>query len=62
MPKPLLSTAEVAERLGVSISTVTRMAESGRLPYTLKMPGKTGALLFSTDAVDACADSEAGAA
>ncbi len=59
MPKPLLSTAETADRLGRSISTVTRLAESGRLPIAHRMPGKTGAMLFDVEAVDAFAASEA---
>jgi excisionase family DNA binding protein len=53
MPKPLLSTAETADRLGVSVSTVTRLAESGRLPIAHRMPGKTGAMLFEEADVDA---------
>lgn len=63
MPKPLLSTAETAERLGVSVSTVTRLAESGRLPIAHRMPGKTGAMLFDASDVDAytkAAPAEAG--
>lgn len=60
MPKPLLSTAETADRLGVSVSTVTRLAESGRLPIAHRMPGKTGAMLFDESDVDSYA--KAGAA
>lgn len=59
MPKPLLSTAETAERLGVSVSTVTRLAESGRLPIAHRMPGRTGAMLFDQADVDRLATAEA---
>jgi excisionase family DNA binding protein len=52
MPNNLLSTAEAADRLGVSVRTVTRWAESGRLPVAHRMPGVTGAMLFEESAVD----------
>lgn len=50
MPNDLLSTAETAQRLGVSVRTVIRWAESGRLPVAHRMPGKTGAMLFASNA------------
>jgi excisionase family DNA binding protein len=58
MPKPLLSTAETAERLGVSVSTVTRLADSGRLPIAHRMPGRTGAMLFDESDVETFAAAE----
>lgn len=59
MPNDLLSTAETAERLGVSVRTVIRWAETGRLPVAHRMPGKTGAMLFASDA-EVRAPAEAG--
>lgn len=53
MTKPhLLTTAEVAERLGVSARTVARYAEAGELPVAQRLPGTTGALLFDLAEVE----------
>lgn len=53
LQQPRLVTAdEVAERLRVDRSTVTRWAATGRLPVALKMPGKRGARLFNEADVD----------
>lgn len=49
----LMTTAEVAERLGVSVSTVTRMAQSGRLTPAHKSPAKRGAYVFDRATVEA---------
>jgi hypothetical protein len=32
--------------LNKDVSTVLRLAKSGKLPYAVKIPGKTGAYLF----------------
>jgi excisionase family DNA binding protein len=48
----LLSTAQVAEVLGVSKATVKRLALSGELPHALKLPGDTGAYLFDRKDVE----------
>ena len=42
----LMTVGEVAARLGVSIRTVHRMAEDGRLRAATKLPGPKGAWLF----------------
>jgi len=47
----LLSTAEVATLLGVSVPTVARLCRSGRLPLGYKAPGLRGARLFDRDDV-----------
>lgn len=47
----LLLTRDVAERLGVDVRTVHRWVIAGRLAPVKKMPGRTGGLLFTADAV-----------
>ena len=49
-----LSAAEVARRCGVTTVTVYRWVRAGRL-QARKMPGLTGAYLFSQSDVDALA-------
>lgn len=53
----LLTTAEVAQMLGRHVATVSRMVARGDLTPTVKVPGKTGAFLFSREAVEAIAKS-----
>ena len=47
-----LSSAEAATALGVSTSTVNRMVADGQLKPYLKLPGKTGAYVFTTAEVE----------
>jgi excisionase family DNA binding protein len=42
----LLTTAQVAERLGLSVATVNRRAKDGELRPEMEFPGRTGARLF----------------
>lgn len=49
----LIATREVAERLGVSIATVNRMAKDGRLPPAARAPGLRGAQLYDPAKVEA---------
>lgn len=49
-PSGLLSTAEVARSLGVTVTTVNRWAGQGRIVEVAKGPGLRGARLF--DAAD----------
>ena len=48
----LLTAAQAAERRGVDRRTITRWAENGQLRIALKLPGGTGALLFTEHDVD----------
>lgn len=57
----LLPTKQVAELLRVDVRTVHRMAEDGRLPPALKLPGTTGAWLFERADVERIADQRAAA-
>jgi excisionase family DNA binding protein len=47
----IIYTAEAAEILGIDRATVTRWAESGKLPALRKLPGKNGVYLFSSEVV-----------
>lgn len=54
MPKPmdLLTTAEVAELTGWSVTSINRWALQGDLPYAHKLPGRTGSYLFERSLVE----------
>ena len=54
--RTLLNSREVAERLGISVPTVTRRARAGDLPVVAKMTGDRGAYVFDADAVEALLD------
>lgn len=47
-----LTTAEVANRLGVTVSTVNRMVTRGEIEPAVQFPGRTGARLFTEDEVE----------
>lgn len=47
----LLTTAEVARRLGVCRETVSLAARDGRLEPVAKLPGVNGAYLFTEESV-----------
>ena len=49
----LLTAAQVAEKAGVDRRTVTRWVEKGKLAPAIRLPGETGALLFSPVDVEA---------
>lgn len=54
MPENLLLTVrEVANLTDKSMSTVIRWADGGMLPVAQRLPGKTGAYLFTRQAVEA---------
>lgn len=48
----LLSTAEVADRLGRSVATINRWASGGFIVPKLSFPGAKGARLFSLEEVE----------
>ena len=59
MRADLLTTTEVAEELEVSVRTVHRLANSGRLHVAHKLPTGTGAYLFYKGDVDAYLEAKA---
>ena len=48
----LLTTVEVAHRLGVTKQHVARLVRSGRLNPELQAPGSTGAMFFAPEEVE----------
>ena len=46
VPNPLLTSKQVADRLGVSVSTISRLVASGRLKPALRLDGIRGAMWF----------------
>lgn len=48
----LLTTQEAANRLGVSVQTVSRWVNDGKLTPALKAPGIRGPMFFRADDVD----------
>ena len=52
----LLTTAEVARAVGIHRNIVTADVARGRLTPERKLPGRTGAYLFTRAAVDAYAE------
>lgn len=58
----LLSTAEVAEMLGILPRSVAQRVQRGTLMPALKLPGQTGAYLFDRDEIEALAADSAEAA
>lgn len=59
MADDLLTSPQVALRLGKSIRTVHRLAESGALVPTQKLPGPNGAFLFRRTDVERLAKTQA---
>lgn len=48
-----LTAGEAAERLGVTVATVNRMAAQGKIPTAHKLPGVRGARLFRATDLEA---------
>jgi hypothetical protein len=46
-----ITTADIAERYGLSRRQIGRLRESGELPYAEKIPGRTGVYLYDPDIV-----------
>jgi len=57
----LLTSPEVASRLGCSVRTVHRLVKDSRLHPAHKLPGPNGAFLFDADAVERIAAARAAA-
>ena len=45
--RQMLTAAQAAEQLGVAVRTVHRMVERGEMKAAAKLPGDTGAYLFT---------------
>lgn len=56
-----MTTAEVADFLGLSVATINRRAAAGLLPHDFKAPGSRGAYFFNRHAVEMYARTLAGA-
>ncbi len=57
MPDPdLLGTAEAAEIIGVERSTIAHWMAKGRIVAHLKLPGRTGAVVFERSEVERVRD------
>jgi hypothetical protein len=55
----LIGASEAAREAGVSVDVIKRAARTGALPHAMKAPGKTGAYLFTREAVQAYAQQRA---
>ena len=53
----VLSTQEVAARLGISRRAVIKRVQTGTLPVMAKLPGPTGAWLFDSKEIARLAES-----
>lgn len=51
-PETLLSSAEACELLNIDRSTLNRWVASGRIAPSQKLPGRTGAYLFTGSEVE----------
>lgn len=60
--RKLLTTAEAAERLGVSIATLNRWAKNGAIKVAVQAPGRTGTRLYDEAVIDAHANNTTTAA
>lgn len=48
----LITTAQVAELLGVTVAWANKLAAKGALPVAHKLPGLTGAYLFRREEIE----------
>jgi excisionase family DNA binding protein len=53
---PLLGSAEVCDALDIDRSTLSRWIKDGTAVPAMRLPGKTGAYLFSRDELDRLLD------
>lgn len=54
-----MTSAAVCEHLGIDRSTLIRWVQAGRIEPAFKFPGRNGAYLFDTSAVEALAERRA---
>ena len=54
----LLTTTQVAARLGIHRGTVLQRIAYGHLTPVAQLPGRTGAYLFDAEQIDALAETE----
>jgi predicted DNA-binding transcriptional regulator AlpA len=54
-----LTTAQVADILNYTVPWVNKLAATGRLPVAQKLPGRTGAYLFSRSEIERIASERA---
>lgn len=52
MTEPLMGTTEAARRCGVERSTFFRWVQLGKIAPQVRMPGRTGAMLFDPAEVE----------
>lgn len=52
-PETLLTSREAANRLGISVQTISRWVNEGKLTPALKAPGLRGPSFFRAEDVDA---------
>lgn len=45
-PRPLMTVAEAAAEIGVTVTTVHRWIADGRIHPAMRLPGKTGSVLL----------------
>lgn len=57
----LITTAQVAELLNITVAWANKQAKAGRLPVAHKLPGLTGAYLFRRDEIEQIAVGRAAA-
>ena len=57
----LLTTAEAAQRLGISVTTLNRWAKSGAIRVAVQAPGRTGVRLYDEDEIAARENGDAAA-
>jgi excisionase family DNA binding protein len=48
----MLTTKDVAERLGVSVAKVHRLVDKGEIVPALQLPGSTGRFYFTDETID----------
>lgn len=58
----LITTAQAAEILRITVAWANKQAAAGRLPVAHKLPGLTGAYLFHRDEIEAEAQRRASSA